>query len=386
MRIAAIFTTTRADFGILSALIKEIDKQDDINYSLFVGGTHLAYEHGKTIAEIKNFGFEITATFDYLLNSDSDFGLAKSTGIAVYELANIFDRFDFDFVCFLGDRFELISVVTNAILFKKPIIHLHGGEKSEGVIDEQLRHMYTKAAHIHFVATEEYAKNVRRMGEAEKRIFNVGALGIDNIVNNPKLTKAELFRLLDLDEDKPVVLMTYHPVTLEFSISPFEQIRNIFSALESFDFQLVITAPNIETDRDKIISYIEQEISQNPDYHYIESLGVVKYHSLIPHCQFVIGNSSSGIVEVPFFRIPTINIGDRQQGRIRHRSVIDTSYGIESIIKGIEKAISAEFRESLKNMECKFGDGTAAKKMVEIIKNINIDQELMRKRLDFPGE
>jgi UDP-hydrolysing UDP-N-acetyl-D-glucosamine 2-epimerase len=386
MKKIAIFTTTRAEFGIFSSLIKQFEKEEDIDYLLFVGGAHLAPEHGKTISEIKSFQFRISDKFDFLLNEDKNSSLAKSLGIATYELAHIFQNFDFDLACILGDRFELLSIVTNAILFRIPIVHLHGGEKTEGVIDEQLRHMYTKAAHIHFVTAEEYAENVRKMGESENRIFNVGALSIDNIVNNPRISKTELFGMLDLDESRCVVLMTYHPVTLEFSISPIQQMKYIFEALKQFDFQVVITAPNIETHRDKIISYIEQEIFQNPDYHYIESLGVVKYHSLIPHCQFVIGNSSSGIVEVPFFRIPTINIGDRQQGRIRHRSVIDTSYEIESIIKGIEKAISAEFREGLKNMKCKFGDGTAAKKMVEIIKTINIDQELIRKQLDFPGD
>jgi len=379
MRKIGIFTTTRAEFGIFSALIREIDKHAELDYLLFVGGSHIAEEHGKTIQEISNLNFRITATFDFLLNDDKPVGLGKSCGIATYELANIFGNYCFDFCCILGDRFELISVVTNSILFKIPIIHLHGGEKSEGAIDEQIRHMITKAAHLHFTSCAEHSQNIRQIGESSWRIFNTGALGIDNIVNNNKIPQDELFRMMTLDPLKPTALMTYHPVTLEFTISPFEQIRDIFVALKKYDIQLVITAPNIDLDREQIISYIKQKISNNKNFHYFDSLGVIKYHSLIPHCHFVIGNSSSGIVEVPYFKIPTVNIGDRQKGRIRHRSVIDTGYTAKSITDGIEKALSLDFKRSLQNMALKFGDGNAAKKMIEIMKETKINQEFMRK-------
>ncbi|MFQ5754317.1 MAG: UDP-N-acetylglucosamine 2-epimerase, partial [bacterium] len=172
--------------------------------------------------------------------------------------------------------------------------------------------------------------------------------------------------------------------TLEFNISPIDQIKNAFSALKSYNFQLVITAPNIEVDRTQIIAYLQQETSQNRSYHYIESLGVVQYHSLIPYCKFVIGNSSSGILEIPYFKIPTVNIGDRQQGRIRHKSIIDTDYSVESISSGIAKALSSDFLKSIQDMKYKFGTGNAAKKMVEIIRNIKMDSKLLRKQLDFP--
>ena len=383
MKKIAIFTTTRAEFGIISALLKAIDNADDIDYFLFVGGSHLANEYGNTINEIKN-DFQITDTFDFFLNEDSNYSLTKSLGIETFELANIFKTFDFDFCCILGDRFELLPIVNTAIVFKKPIIHLHGGEKSEGAIDEQIRHMITKAAHIHFASCKEYADNIRKMGEQKWRIFNVGALGIDNIVNNKKISKNELFKQLKLDKNKQTVLMTYHPVTLEFKITPLEQIKNIFSALSKFNFQIVITGSNVDVDSDVIMSFINDRTKENKNIHYFDSLGVIRYHSLIPYCEFVIGNSSSGIVEVPFFRKPTINIGDRQKGRLRHKSIIDTGYSEESVISGINKALSKEFRESIKTMKYKFGDGHTAERIVKILKDIKINEKLMRKKLDFP--
>jgi UDP-hydrolysing UDP-N-acetyl-D-glucosamine 2-epimerase len=384
LKTIAIFTTSRAEFGLLSALLREIEKSDSVAYRLFVGGAHLAEEYGKTVREIAAQKFSITATFDFFLNADTSVSLAKSTAIATYELADLFQKFEFDFVCVLGDRFELLAIVTNAILFRKPIIHIHGGERTEGALDEQVRHMITKAAHLHFVACEEYAWNVRRLGEPQWRIHNTGSLAVDNLVHHEKIAKAELCKRLQLDADKPIVFVAYHPVTLEFTIPPQQQIKNVFTVLGKYDFQIVVTAPNPELERDQIMSYIKQEAAQNQRVHYFDSLGTVQYYSLLAHCELVIGNSSSGILEVPYFRIPTVNIGDRQQGRVRHPSVIDTDYGVESIAAGIAKALSEDFVSSLRRMPFKFGDGTAAKKMVEIIKNVQVDQTFLRKRLEFP--
>ena len=384
MKTIAIFTTSRAEFGLLSALLREIEKSDSVAYRLFVGGAHLAEEYGKTIHEIEEQKFPIAATFDFFLNTDTSVSLAKSTAIATYELADLFQHFEFDFVCVLGDRFELLAIVTNAILFRKPIIHIHGGESTEGAIDEQVRHMITKAAHLHFVACEEYARNVRRLCEPQWRIHNTGSLAVDNLVHHEKIAKAELCKRLQLDADKSIVFVAYHPVTLELSISPLQQIKNVFAALKKYDFQIVVTSPNPELDREQIIAYIKHEASQNSRVHYFDSLGTMQYHSLLAHCKFVIGNSSSGILEVPYFKIPTVNIGDRQQGRVRHPSILDTDYSVESITTGIAKALSEDFVSSLRRMPFKFGDGSAAKKMVEIIKKVQIDQNFLRKRLEFP--
>ena len=383
MKKVAIFTTTRAEFGILSPLLEQIEKSDEITFLLFVGGAHLSEKYGSTIEEIHQAGFFISETFDYLNDGFDTIDMANGLSSAVKKVADIFKRFEFDFVCIVGDRYELLSIVATSLLFKKPIIHLHGGEESQGAIDEQIRHMITKAAHLHFAACEEYAKNICRMGEPTWRVHNTGALSIDNIVKMKKIPKKDLFNELGLEKNKPTTLVTYHPVTLEFNILLSQQIQNLFSALEQFDLQWVITAPNVDVERDKIVSFIEEKVRQNPNAVYINSLGVRKYHSLIPHCELVIGNSSSGILEVPFFRIPTVNIGDRQKGRIRHESAIDTDYSVDSIRKGIEKALSVRFRETIRDMPFKFGDGHAAEKMVEIIKKVKIDQDFLRKSLEF---
>ena len=378
----AVFTTSRAEFGILSSLLREIRKEDEIDYYLFVGGSHLVVELGKTINEIKE-EFEITDIFDFFLNEDSPYSLSKSLGIEQIELATIFRKYDFDAICVLGDRFELLPIVNTAIIFKKPIIHIHGGETSQGAIDEQIRHMITKSAHIHFVSCDEYKNNIRKMGESESRVFNVGALSVDNIVNNKLIKKSKLFNELQLDERKNTILLTYHPVTLEYKLEPLTQIKNVFKALDKFNFQVVITAPNIEIDRNVIMDYIENIINLNKDYHFVESLGNNRYLSLIPHCEFVIGNSSSGINEAPFFRIPTINIGDRQKGRVRHESIVDTDYSVSSIVKGIKNALEPNFRKRLKKMKYKFGDGHAAERILKILKDIKINEQFMRKKLDF---
>jgi len=378
----AVFTTSRAEFGILSSLLREIKKENEIDYYLFVGGSHLVVELGKTIDEIKD-EFEITDIFDFFLNEDSPYSLSKSLGIEQTELANIFRDYDFDAICILGDRFELLPIVNTAIVFKKPIIHIHGGETTQGAIDEQIRHMITKAAHVHFVSCKEYKANIRRMGEPESRVFNVGALSVDNIVNNKVITKSKLFNELKLDKSKNTILLTYHPVSLEYKLEPLKQIKNVFKALDNFNFQVVITAPNIEIDRNIIMDYIENIVNSNKDYHFVESLGINRYLSLIPHCEFVIGNSSSGINEVPFFRIPTVNIGDRQKGRIRHESIIDTDYSVSSIVKGIKNALEPNFRKRLKKMKYKFGDGHAAERILKILKDIKINEQFMRKELDF---
>ena len=378
----AFFTTSRAEFGILSSLLIKIRKEDGLDYCLFVGGSHLAVELGKTINEIKD-EFEITGTFDFFLNEDSPYSLSKSLGIEQIELANIFREYNFDTICILGDRFELLPIVNTAIIFKKPIIHIHGGETTQGAIDEQIRHMITKSAHIHFVSCDEYKNNIRKMGESESRVFDVGALSVDNIVNNKLIKKSKLFNELQLDESKNTILLTYHPVTLEYKLEPLTQIKNVLRALDKFNFQVVITAPNIEIDRNIIMGYIENIVNSNKDYHFVESLGINRYLSLIPHCKFVIGNSSSGINEVPFFRIPTINIGDRQKGRIRHESIVDTDYSVSSIVKGIKIALEPNFRKRLKKMKYKFGDGHAAERILKILKDIKINEQFMRKESDF---
>ena len=383
MKRVAFFTTTRAEFGILSPLISMMEKEKDFEVFLFVGGAHLKKKYGYTKKEIIDRGFKIDAEFNYLDNKEDSYSLSKSTGKATIILSKIFSNFDFDFVCILGDRYELLSIAINAILFKKPIIHISGGEKTEGVIDDQIRHMITKCAHLHFVACEEYADVVRKLGESNWRVHVTGSLNVDNFKCVKKITKKKLFKHLNLDTNKSTILFTYHPVTLEYKIDIINQIHNLFLALKNFNYQVVITSPNVENDREKLIGFIKEKVKGNDNYHYFDSLGMFNYTNMLHHCEFIIGNSSSGIGETPFFRIPTINIGDRQKGRVRHKSIIDTDYDVDSIINGIKKAQNDGFKNSIKMMGFKFGDGTAAEKMVKIIQNITIDEKLMRKQLSY---
>ena len=382
MKKIAIFTTTRAEFGIFTSLIKEFSSDSEIEVLLFVGGTHLAIEHGKTINEISN-QFTITSIFDYLLNEDNPYSLTKSLGVETFELANIFKNYNFDAVCILGDRYELFPIVQTSILFKKPIIHLHGGEKSEGAIDEQIRHMITKASHLHFVACDDYAQNIIKMGEEKFRVHNTGALSVDNMQNLKLKNKNELFQELGLNPDLKTIIMTYHPVTLEAEIIVQQQIKNVFEALANFNLQVMITAPNIDANREEISEIISKEVANNNNYFYVESLGMKSFHNLMKFSEFIIGNSSSGIIETPFYKKPTINIGIRQNGRMRHESIIDTDYLVESIKIGIEKALSNDFNSKISDMKYKFGTGNVAKKMLSIIKNTNFDADFLRKILTF---
>jgi len=375
----AFFTTSRAEFGIQRNLIQTVNESKNLTGLLFVGGSHMAYEHGRTIDEIKNGGFVISDTFDYLLNQTDEYHIAKSSALAGLELARIFSTHTFDMVCVLGDRYELIPIVQTAIIFRKPIIHLHGGEKTEGAIDEQIRNMITKASHLHFASADDYVQNILNMGENPKRVFNTGALFVSNLLKMNRLTKNQIFEKFNLNPQLSTVLMTYHPVTLENGISQIQQIENVFEALNKYQFQLVITSPNADTDNDLIKTIIKENVNKNEQYHYFYSLGFFNYHNLLPYCEFVIGNSSSGLIEVPYYKLPTINIGDRQKGRIRHDSVIDTGYLCSEILKSIEKATNKKFKKQIQEQNFKLGDGNAAEKIVEVLSKLKIDSDFLRK-------
>ncbi|MCX7986413.1 MAG: UDP-N-acetylglucosamine 2-epimerase [Bacteroidales bacterium] len=376
----AIFTTTRAEFGLYLPLLRAIEKEAELDYLLFVGGTHCAVEHGKTIEEIKQQNIPIDAQFDFLLNTDSRHALLHSLAVETFQLSEIFKQYSFDLVIVLGDRIELLPIITAAIVYNKPIAHLYGGEITQGAIDDQVRNMITKASHLHFVSCEAYAHNLIDMGEKPERVFNVGSLATDIMVQLHRPDKITLFRKYNLQDDIPVVILTYHPVTLDLKgISAREQIVNLFDALESFPFQVIVTAPNMDPGHEDIRNEIIERVKANTKYHFIESLGIEQYHALLPYCEMVIGNSSSGIVEVPFYKIPTVNIGDRQKGRLRHPSVIDVGYKKDEIVEGIKKALDKSFRDTISQMQYFFGNGNTAKQIVDILKNLKLNESFLRK-------
>lgn len=382
LRTIAFFTSCRGDIGILSPLIKKIYKTKGINALLFVGGTHLSKKYGFTIKEIQKEGLKITKKYNYVVESDKSHSLSVSTNKSGILAAKFFRDYNFDYVCILGDRYERIPIILNSIIFKKPIIHLHGGEITQGLIDEQVRHLISKASHLHFVICNQYKKNLLSLGEDSKRIFNSGSLAIDNIKNTKKINWKKFLEKNQLDPNKPFAILTYHPVTLEFNLTLETQLENVFSSLKEFDIQVLITAPGIEVGSNVLISKIKNKMKKylRSKSAYVESLGHVALYSLIPNSSFIIGNSSFGIIEVPYFRIPTINIGDRQKGRLLHKSIISADYSKQSISKSIRKALDTNFKNDIKKMKYLFSSGNAAEKIVRIIKKVRIDQNFLQKK------
>ena len=378
----AVFTTTRGDMAILSPLLFKMQKDKKIKPLLFVGGTHLNENFGKTVNEIKSNKLKIEGFFRYRNNQYNKLGLLKALSEAHTSVSKIFEKNNFDFVCVLGDRFEKLAIVNNAIIYNKPIIHLYGGEKSEGVIDEQVRHMITKGSHLHFVMCNTYKKNVQKMGEQKFRIFNVGTTAIDNLKNIKKISYKKILNDLKLNENKKYAIFTYHPVTLKKKVSTTEQLRNILSSLRDFDIQIIATYPGHENESDLIKKILKKEEKNNSNFTLIKSLGFKKLFSLLPHCSFVIGNSSSGITETPYFKKPTINIGERQNGRFFHKSVINSNYEKKQISNSIKKALSKNFNLKIKKMNYYFGSGKSSEKIIKIIKSIKIDQKFIRKQLE----
>tara|TARA_B100001741_G_C16547679_1_gene597673 strand:- start:1277 stop:2434 length:1158 start_codon:yes stop_codon:yes gene_type:complete len=373
------FTTTRAEFGLLSTLIKSVQKNNKFISFLFVGGSHTLKSYGKTINEIKGKKIKISKIFNYATSKDDPFSIAQTMSISSKRISSIFNNYNFDIVCVLGDRYEIIPIILNAILFKKIIVHIGGGESTQGLIDDQIRGMISKSAHIHFTSSSVYSKKLLGLGEESKRIFNVGSLSVDALKEVKKISKNQLLRIYKLDNLKPIAILTYHPVTLEFGISIEKQIKNMFQALSSFDINLIITSPNIEVESTKIKNLLLDYVKKNHNYYFFDSLGFEKYHQLLNHIDFVIGNSSSGIIEVPYYKKPTINIGIRQKNRLRHPSIIDVDYSVDSIEKGIKKSLSKKFLKSIKKMKYLFGSGGTTSKIVNLLINHNKIKDIMYK-------
>ncbi len=385
----AIFTFTRAEYGLLRWTIKKLKDSDYFDVELYVGGAHLSSKYGSTIQEILNDNISADHILEFLIDGDSPDSFSKSVGIGIISLSQMFVENKPDVLIILGDRYELYTVVIPAILWKIPIIHIAGGERTLGVVDEQIRHSITKSAHIHVVSTEKYAENVSKMGEEDWRIQVLGAPGIENIYRLKLLNLDEIRRVLDVDLSKPTFLVTYHPVTLELNVPVEKQIDNLITALDNFkDFQVIFTASGAETSRNVIVSKIQDYVDKNPDRAYFfKNLGSQLYLSVMRYSKAVVGNSSSGIIEAPSLKIPTVNIGERQKGRIKAESVIDCDYSTESIIRAIEKAVYDEdFLDKVsevRNPYDPYGDGNFSGRFLKIMKNLTIDEKLMKKDLDF---
>ena len=372
MRKICVITGTRAEFGLLRPLIELIDKDKNLQLQLIATGMHLSPEFGYTLDEIIAAGFVVDKKVECLLSSDTSVGVSKTIALAISGFADALESLQPDLVVVLGDRTEILGAVIAAGMANIPIAHLHGGETTEGAYDEAIRHSITKFSHLHFTSTEAYRKRVIQLGEHPDTVFNVGAIGLDAIKKLKLLNREEFENSIGFKLKKRNILITYHPVTLEKE-APIETFENILTALnELTDTTLIFTHANSDKNGRIINKMITQYVNTHKDKAVeFKSLGQLRYLSALQFVDFVIGNSSSGMTEVPAFYIPTINIGDRQKGRINCESVINSNYSLEDIKKSITFALDKTFREKIQQQELLYGNGTVAEKILQIIKEHN---------------
>ena len=365
MRKVAVFTGTRAEYGLLSLILKGLKESDKVELQLLVGGTHLVEDFGFTIKHIIEDGFAITERLDFLLASDEPVSVSKSMALAQITAAESLERHHPDLLVLLGDRFEALAVAQAAVVAGVPIAHIHGGELTEAAMDDAFRHAITKLSHWHFTASEVYRQRVIQLGEQPERVFNFGAPGIDNIKKLALLPIKELASTLDIQLKQPYFLVTYHPETLS-DISVLDGMKALLDALDEFaDFQVIITYPNADAQGRLIMTELEKYAKRNVGRVFLfRSIGQLNYLSAMQSASAVIGNSSSGIIEAPSFHIPTVNIGERQKGRISSSSVIDVARDTKAIVGGIKKALSQKFIETIAELPNPYGDGNACEKIL----------------------
>jgi len=383
MRKIAVFTGTRAEYGLLYWIIKGLKESPNVELQLYVGGAHLSPKFGNTIEQIEQDGFPICDRLDFLDPSDTPFGIAKSMSKALELAAKAFQRNRPDLLVVLGDRFEVMAICQAAMLDCIPISHIHGGETTEGAIDESVRHSITKMSHIHFTSTEAYRKRVIQLGEIPQKVFNVGAPGIDSIKSLKLINRKALASSLRFDVNCPFFLVTYHPVTLNKD-GALIALENLLSVLATYsELNIIITYPNADTHNRGIIKALKAFKKEHCDrVLLVQSLGQLHYLSLLKHCEAVIGNSSSGLIEAPTFLKPTVNIGNRQNGRISGGTVINSDADVASINKALKKALSKDFKEKCLSEHNPYGSGVSSKKILDIIKSISLDDIVMKKFYD----
>lgn len=383
MKKVLVVTGTRAEYGLLYWTMKEIQNDKDLQLQLVVTGNHLVKDYGYTVDQIKKDGFIIDEEIDMIINSEQKSSIAKSMGIEMIQMAQCFDRLKPDILLILGDRYETFVAATCAMMMNIPIAHMNGGESTEGLVDEQIRHAITKMAHIHLAGAEYYKERIIKMGEEPWRVHNVGQSGIENFKRLKLLDKEKLKSELNINLDKKTFLITYHPVTLDIE-SLDQQVDNLLKTINKFDANYIFTYPNSDFGSKVIIEKIMGFLKENNNARIFYSLGQKRYLSLLKYADVMIGNSSSGIIESSIFKIPVVNIGDRQKGRIKNKNIIDTGYNKEEIYNGIYKVLYDEqFKKDLSNLENIYGDGTTSKKIVNVLKSIKLDKELLFKKLTY---
>ena len=374
-----VVTGSRADYGLLRWLMQEIKEDPDLELQILATGMHLSETFGSTCKEIESDGFKVNEKISVLNGDDSGLSLAKSISLGISGCAGAFERLKPDLIIVLGDRFEIFAAATAALVLTIPVAHLHGGEVTVGAFDESFRHSITKLSHIHFVAAEEYRNRVIQLGENPEMVFNVGGLGVDAISKIKLLTKEEFERKRGVSFSKRSLLVTFHPVTLDDG-SAEKQMKELLSALsELIETTLIFTMPNADTGGLLIISEIEKFVEDHSNAYSFKSLGQVDYLSCVNLVDGVIGNSSSGLTEVPSFRKGTINIGDRQSGRLVAESVISTKPLKVDILEAISQIYTEQFANKLINTKNPYGEFGASQRIHNIIRDINLEGIIKKK-------
>ena len=378
-----VVTGTRAEYGLLYWLMKEIQNDDALALQIIATGAHLSPEFGLTYKTIENDDFHIDEKVEMLLSSDTPVGVTKSMGVALIGFAEAFARLSPDIVVVLGDRYEILAAAEAALVANIPIAHIHGGEITEGAIDDSIRHAITKMAHLHFVAAPEYRKRVIQMGENPEHVYEVGAVGIDNIVKTPLMSLDELEQSLQFSLGEKFFLVTYHPVTVE-SARRSDALQNLFDALDTFpDYRVLITKSNSDTGGREINRRLDAYAAARKDRVSCHtSLGQLRYLSAMKYAAAVVGNSSSGLLEAPALKTPTVNIGDRQKGRLRCRSVIDCAEEREAIVRALEKAVSINFKRNFSIMKIPYANGKIASTIKDILRDISLEGLFQKKFVD----
>jgi GDP/UDP-N,N'-diacetylbacillosamine 2-epimerase (hydrolysing) len=377
-----VVTGTRAEYGLLRWVIQGIADAQDLELQIIVTGMHLSPEFGLTWREIKNDGFSISRKVEMLASSDTSVGIAKSMGLGMIGFADALAELRPDLMVVLGDRFEIFAAVAAAMVARIPIAHIHGGEATEGLIDEAIRHSITKMSQLHFVAAEEYRRRVIQLGEQPCNVHLVGGLGIDNIKRLSLLPRSELEASLNFSLGAKSLLVTFHPVTLEAETAEYQMAELLAALSELKDTQLIFTLPNADTDGRALIAMVQQFVATHANSRAYTSLGQLRYLSTVKLVDGVVGNSSSGLVEVPSFCKGTVNIGDRQRGRLLADSVINCDPERSSIGAALQTLYSNHFQAGLAAVRNPYGDGGASDKIVALIKAAKLDGILMKRFYD----
>jgi UDP-N-acetylglucosamine 2-epimerase (non-hydrolysing)/GDP/UDP-N,N'-diacetylbacillosamine 2-epimerase (hydrolysing) len=382
LRSIGVVTTSRADYTAYRPLLKALVVDPEISVKLYVSGMHLSPEFGLTVRFIENDGIEIIERIEMLISSDTPEAIAKSMGLGLIGFGQAFSKYQPDILVVLGDRYEMLAAALAALPFKIPVAHLCGGELTQGAIDDALRHSMTKLSHLHFTATEDYAHRVIQLGEDPARVFVSGEPSLDHILTAPQLTSKELQHRFGVDVERPFLLVTFHPVTLEYEQVEW-QIDELLAALEQSRLSVIFTMPNADTAGRIIVTRLRQWVESHPGIGaMVDNFGAEAYHSVLRRAVAVVGNSSSGLIEAPSFKVPAVNIGIRQRGRIRAASVIDVGHHRAEILAAIQKAASSEYRKSLRLLENPYASKTnsAVSTITNVLKRVELGNALLQKK------